>query len=138
MNDFIDHKIAIIHHSLARIREVFHLDKDRLNTDLTSQDSIIFNLQRACQASVDITNHLNKTRFSKFPKDSRESFETLHQEGFISAQLALSLQELIGFSSSAVRDAQTLNLEEVKHVIENRLSDFEEFAKSIKGNDLLK
>lgn len=132
MNDIIDHKIATIHHSLARIREVFHLAKGRLDADLTSQDSIIFNLQRACQASVDIANYLNKTLFSEFPKDSCESFEALHKSGLISVQLALKLQELIDFSYSAVRDCQTLSLEIVKHVVENKLSDFEDFINSIK------
>ncbi|MBJ7551158.1 type VII toxin-antitoxin system HepT family RNase toxin [Marinomonas ostreistagni] len=132
MNEIIDHKIAIIHHSLARIREVYNLAQDRLDTDLTSQDSIIFNLQRACQASVDIANYFNKTLFSQFPKDNHDSFEALHKSGFISAELALRLLELIEFSCSAVRDEQTLNLEIVKHVVENRLSDFEDYITSIK------
>ncbi|WP_111637981.1 hypothetical protein [Marinomonas shanghaiensis] len=43
MNEIIDHKIVIIHHSLARINEVYRLAKDHLDTNLTSQDSIIFN-----------------------------------------------------------------------------------------------
>jgi len=132
MNDIIDHKIAIIHHSLARIREVYHLAKDRLDTDLTSQDSIIFNLQRACQASVDIANHFNKTLFSKCSKDCRDSYEALHTSGLISTQLALSLQELIDFRSPAIRNEQTLNFEDVKRLVENRLSDFEDFINSIK------
>ena len=123
MNDIIAHKVSIIHHSLTRIREVYYLAKDRLDADLTSQESMIFNLERTCQASVEITNHLNKTLFSTVPKSSRESFEALHKSGLISAQLALSLQELIRFSSSAVHDSQMLNLEIVKHVVENRLSD---------------
>ena len=134
MNDIIDHKITIIHHSLARIREVYRLAQDRLDTDLTSQDSIIFNLQRACQACVDIANYFNKTLFSIFPESSRESFEALHKSGLISAQLAPSLQELIGFSSSAVRNEQTLNLGEVKRLVENRLSEFEEFVEAVKSD----
>ena len=39
--------------------------------------------------------------------------------------------ELIDFSRSAVHDEQTLNLEIVKHVVENRLSDFEDFIVSV-------
>lgn len=134
MSDIIDHKITIIHHSLARISEVYYLAQDRLDTDLTRQDSIIFNLQRACQASVDIANYFNKTFFSTFPKSSRESVATLHQEGFISAQLALSLQELIGLSSSAIHNEQTLTLEDVKRLVENRLSEFEEFVEAVKSD----
>lgn len=108
MNDIIDHKIATIYHSLARINEVYYLAKDNLDKDLTSQDSITFNLQRACQASVDLANHFNRTRFSKFPKSSRESFETLHKSGLISTELTLSLQELINFSRKAARDTKCL------------------------------
>ena len=132
MNDIIDHKIATIHHSLTRIREVFHLAEDRLDTDLTSQKSMIFNLERTCQASVEITNHLNKTLSSTFPKDYRESFEALHESGLISTELTLRLQELIDFRSPAIRNEQTLNFEDVKRLVENRLSDFEDFINSIK------
>ena len=132
MNDIIDHKVATIHHSLARINEVYYLAKDNLDKDLTSQDSITFNLQRACQASVDLANHFNRTLFSKFPKDYRDSFETLHKSGLISTELTLSLQELIDLSHAAVRDDQILNLEILKHVVGNRLSDFEDFITSVK------
>ena len=132
MNEVIDNKIAKIHHGLTRIREVYYLAKDRLDTDLTSQDSIIFNLQRACQASVDIANYFTKTLFSKFPKDSRESFETLHKSGLISIQLALNFQELIEFSRTATLNDQMLNLDVVKHLVENRLSDFEDYITSLK------
>ena len=131
MNEIIDHKIAMIQHSLARIHEVYYLAKDRLDADLTSQESIIFNLQRASQASVDIANCFNKTLFSKFPNDYRDSFDALHTSGLISTHLALSLQELIDFRSSAIRNEQTLNFEDVKRLVENRLSDFEDFINSI-------
>ena len=104
MNDIIDHKIAIIDYSLARIREVYNLAEDNFNTDLTSQDSIIFNLQRACQASIDLANHLNRTLFSQFPGDSRESFEALHKAGLTSAPLVLNLQKMIGLRNVAVHD----------------------------------
>lgn len=136
MNDIIGHKIATILHSLVRIREVYHLAKNNLDTDLTSQDSIIFNLQRACQACVDLANHLNRKLFSEFPEDSRDSFELLKKAGLISAPLALNLQKIVGLRNIAVHDYQTLNLDIVKHLVEHRLSDFEEFVKAIKSLNL--
>lgn len=132
MNDAILNKLAIIERCLKCIRDVYALAKDNFGTDHTSQDSIILNLQRACQASVDIANHFNRTLFSKFPKDNHDSFEALSKSGFISIQLALRLMELIEFSNDAVRGDQTLNLEIVKHLVENRLSDFEDYITSVK------
>lgn len=137
MNDSILNKLATIARCLKRIRDVYDLAKEQFDTDYTSQDSIILNLQRACEASIDAANILNKQHNTGIPQSSRDSFELLKKAGFIPAPLALNLQKMVGLRNIAVHDYQTLNLEIVKHVVENRLSDFEEFAKSIKSNDLL-
>jgi uncharacterized protein YutE (UPF0331/DUF86 family) len=68
------------------------------------------------------------------PQSSRDSFELLKKSGLISAQLALNLQKMVGLRNIAVHDYQTLNLEIVKHVVENRLSDFEEFVVEVKSS----
>ena len=43
---------------------------------------------------------------------------------------------MVGLRNVAVHDYQTLNLEIVKHVVEHRLHDFEEFVKTIKSLNL--
>jgi uncharacterized protein YutE (UPF0331/DUF86 family) len=132
MNDSILNKLATIDRCLKRIREVYDLAKEQFDTDYTSQDSIILNLQRACEASIDAANILNKQHNTGIPQSSRDSFELLKKTGLISAPLALNLQKMVGLRNVAVHDYQTLNLEIVKHVVENRLSDFEEFIISVK------
>ncbi len=132
MNDSILNKLATIDRCLKRIREVYDLAKGQFDTDYTSQDSIILNLQRACEASIDAANILNKQHNTGIPQSSRDSFELLKKAGLISAPLALNLQKMVGLRNVAVHDYQTLNLEIVKHVVENRLSDFEDFIISVK------
>ena len=132
MNDSILNKLATIDRCLKRIREVYDLAKEQFDTDYTSQDSIILNLQRACEASIDAANILNKQHNTGIPQSSRDSFELLKKTGLISAPLALNLQKMVGLRNVAVHDYQTLNLEIVKHVVENRLSDFEEFIIFVK------
>ena len=132
MNDSILNKLATIDRCLKRIREVYDLAKEQFDTDYTSQDSIILNLQRACEASIDAANILNKQHNTGIPQSSRDSFELLKKAGLISAPLALNLQKMVGLRNVAVHDYQTLNLEIVKHVVENRLSDFEDFIISVK------
>lgn len=133
MNDSIINKLATIDRCLKRIRDVYALAKENFDTDYTSQDSIILNLQRACEASIDAANIINKQHQTGIPQSSRDSFELLKKAGLISAPLALNLQKMVGLRNVAVHDYQTLNLDIVKHVVENRLSDFEEFVKAIKG-----
>jgi len=132
MNDSVLNKLATIDRCLKHIRDVYALAKDNFGTDHTSQDSIVLNLQHACQASIDIANYYNKKPFSKFPKDNHDRFETLSKSGLISTELALNLQELIEFSRAATCNDQTLNLDIVKHVVEQCLTDFEAFITSVK------
>lgn len=139
MNDSILNKLATIDRCLIRIRDVYTLAKENFDTDYTSQDSIVLNLQRACEASIDAANILNKQHQTGIPQSSRDSFELLKKAGLISAPLALNLQKMVGLRNVAVHDYQTLNLEIVKHVVENRLCDFEEFVgtvKSLRANQL--
>ncbi|MBM6550567.1 type VII toxin-antitoxin system HepT family RNase toxin [Marinomonas ostreistagni] len=132
MNDSILNKLATIDRCLKRIREVYDLAKEHFDTDYTSQDSIILNLQRACEASIDAANILNKQHNTGIPQSSRDSFELLKKAGLLSAPLASNLQKMVGLRNVAVHDYQTLNLEIVKHVVENRLSDFEDFITAVK------
>lgn len=119
-----------------RIRDVYTLSKDQFETDYTSQDSIVLNLQRACEAAINTANIINKQHKTGIPQSSRDSFELLKKAGLISAPLALNLQKMVGLSNIAVHDYQTLNLDIVKHVVKHRLSDFEEFIKAIKSLNL--
>ncbi len=133
MNDSILNKLATIDRCLKRIREVYDLAKEQFDTDYTSQDSIILNLQRACEASIDVANILNKQHNTGIPQSSRDSFELLKKAGLLSAPLALSLQKMVGLRNVAVHDYQALNLEIVKHVVEHRLAEFEGFVDSVKS-----
>ncbi len=132
MNDSVLNKLATVDRSLKRIRDVYDLAKEQFDTDYTSQDSIILNLQRACESSIDTANILNKQHQTGIPQSSRDSFELLKKAGFISAPLALSLQKMVGLRNIAVHDYQTLNLDIVKYVVEHRLADFEEFVEAVK------
>ncbi len=117
---------------MKRIREVYDLAKEQFDTDYTSQDSIILNLQRACETSIDAANILNTQHNTGIPQSSRDSFELLKKAGLTSAPLVLNLQKMVGLRNIAVHDDQTLNLEIVKHVVEHRLCVFEEFIATVK------
>jgi hypothetical protein len=62
VNDVIINKTATIERCLQRFNVEYGEAGDNLSTDFTRQDSIVLNLQRACEASIDLANHINKLK----------------------------------------------------------------------------
>jgi uncharacterized protein YutE (UPF0331/DUF86 family) len=77
MNDVVINKIATIERCLQRINIVYAEVADNLSTDFIRQDSIVLNLQRACEASIDLANYVNKQQRLGIPQSSRDAFELL-------------------------------------------------------------
>lgn len=133
MNDVIINKLSTIARCLLRIRDVYAQAGSDFSIDYTKQDSVILNLQRACEATIDVANYINKIKKTGIPQSSKDSFELLKKHGLLSERVSNSLKKMIGLRNIAVHDYQELNIEIVKHVIENHLTDFEYFIKEVKS-----
>ncbi|MBT2730498.1 nucleotidyltransferase domain-containing protein [Bacillus sp. ISL-75] len=59
-NDVILNKISVIERSKKRILDVYDQNPENLK-DYTKQDSIILNIQRACEACIDLAMHSSST-----------------------------------------------------------------------------
>ncbi len=116
---------------IKRIQEEHQGFEAELASNYTRQDSIILNLERLCQAAIDLAAHLVRRGKLGIPQDSRELFQMLEQQGLISKTLSYSLQSMVGFRNVAVHDYQKLNLDIVRSIIENHLVDFQAFSKIV-------
>jgi uncharacterized protein YutE (UPF0331/DUF86 family) len=58
MDDVALNKAAIIERCLLRVDQEYGGNFANLEQNLTRQDSIILNIQRACEASIDLAMHL--------------------------------------------------------------------------------
>ena len=132
MNDVIINKTVNIERCIKRIEDVYQEVGDNLATDFTRQDSILLNLQRACEASIDLANYITKKKKLGIPQRSRDSFDFLFKAGLIPEVLAINLAKMVGLRNIAVHDYQELNLDIVKFVIETHLADFQVFIKLVK------
>jgi uncharacterized protein YutE (UPF0331/DUF86 family) len=72
-DDVIINKAASLERCVKRIREVHAGDDKNLYENLTSQESILLNLQRACEVSIDLAMHVIRKRRLGVPQDSREA-----------------------------------------------------------------
>ncbi len=128
-DDVLLNKVAAIERCLVRIDEEYRGHEAEIDTNFTRQDSVLLNLQRACELAIDVAMHLVRTRKLGLPQDSREAFSLLQQAGLLAVPLAHSLQRMVGFRNIAVHRYQDINLDIVRAVLANQLDDFRALCK---------
>ncbi len=134
MDDVIINKVAAIERCVARVREEY-ADSPRSLNDQTTQDSIILNLQRACETSIDLGMHLIRRQRLGVPQSSRDAFSFLADALIIPHDLSAALQRMVGFRNIAVHGYQDLNLTVVQSIVEERLEDVLRFARTALAMD---
>lgn len=130
LDDVLTNKVATIERCLARVREEYRDDPSRLES-LTVEDSVVLNLQRACEASIDLAMRVVALRRLGVPQESRAAFELLQDAGMIGPDLCQRMKRMVGFRNVAVHDYQRLHRPILISVLRERLGDFEEFCRAI-------
>ena len=128
--EIIVSKLESIQKCIDRILEEYDSDKANLD-DITKQDSIILNIQRACELSIDIGNYIISKEKYRVPVASREIFEILKDNSIIKDSLSINMQRMVGFRNIAIHDYKRLNMSIIESIIENNLEDFRMFINSV-------
>lgn len=127
-DDVILNKVAIIERCLARVREEFRSDSTRLD-DQTVEDAIVLNLQRACEAAIDLAMRVVARDRLGIPQDSRHGFTLLEEAGELSPDLADRMKRMVGFRNIAVHDYTQLSRPILESILRDRLVDFEDLCR---------
>ncbi|HZG71077.1 MAG TPA: DUF86 domain-containing protein [Chondromyces sp.] len=129
-NDIILDKVSIIERCIRRIHEEYNNSPENLE-NYTKQDSIILNLQRACEASIDLAMHIVADKKLGLPQNSRDAFALLEENGIIPPSLSSKMKAIVGFGSIAMHDYQEVSLVTLQEILDNHLVDFIQFTKTI-------
>lgn len=130
VRDVYLNKVEIIERCLYRVREVYE-DTPETLYDYTKQDSIVLNLQRAIEASIDLAMHMVSELRLGIPQNSRDAFEVLASNGYISEALLKNMSAMVGFRNIAVHNYQKVNIDILQQVIEHHLDDFKTLISSV-------
>jgi uncharacterized protein YutE (UPF0331/DUF86 family) len=125
-DDVLLNKGQIIRRCIARIHEEYAGKPTNLE-NLTKQDSIALNLQRACEAGIDLAMHLVAQRNLGVPQTSRDAFNLLETSGILASKTAKQMRAMVGFRNIAIHEYQQLDTSILQQIIENHLVDFEQF-----------
>lgn len=123
-------KFETIEKCIKRINEEYEGNSLNLQ-DYRKMDMIILNLQRACEAVLDLAMYVVSTRKLGLPQNKREAFSILENNGIIDSKMSKNMQEMVGFRNIAVHDYKQIDEDILKDVIENHLVDLLDFARII-------
>lgn len=116
---------------MARVREEYVTNPVIFPIDFTQQDAAILNIQRACEAALDMGQHLIRREKLGIPQSARDVFALLAQGGWINTTLADKLKSMVGFRNIAVHDDQALQLPILISIIETHLDEFLEYSQAL-------
>lgn len=115
-------KAAIIERSIRRMREEYNADPALQN--YTHLDALTLNIERACQAAIDLAMHVVAAEHLGIPQSSAESFTLLEQAGKVEAALTSRLAGMTGFRNIAIHQYQKLDLDIIHHIMRDGYQDF--------------
>ncbi len=130
-DDVLINKAATIERCVARVREEYVKDPATFPVDFTRQDAAILNIQRACEAALDMGQHVIRREKLGVPQSARDVFLLLAQGGWINVELADKLRRMVGFRNIAVHDYQALQLPILISIIETHLDEFLEYSHAL-------
>ena len=131
VDDVLINKTATIERCVARARTEYDKDPETFSTDFTRQDAAILNIQRACEAALDMGQHLVRRERLGVPQSARDVFDLLHRGGWLGDDLLSSMKNMVGFRNIAMHEYQALQLPIAVSIITRHLGDFLAFSSAI-------
>ena len=130
-DDVLLNKAATIERCVARARQEYAAAGEHFATDFTRQDAAVLNVQRACEAALDIGHHIVRRERLGLPQSARDVFDMLSAAGWVELALADAMKRMVGFRTIAVHDYQELLLPITVSVITEHLDEFLRFTAAI-------
>lgn len=131
MNDIVLNKAEIIERALGRASDVYRAHLSDLERNPDAQDVIVLNLQRACEAAIDLAMHVVRLKGLGLPRESRDAFSLLERAEVIDPHVADRLRKMVAFRNIAVHDYRALDWAIIRTIIEKDSKDIAVFSQQI-------
>ncbi|MEN8254387.1 MAG: DUF86 domain-containing protein [Verrucomicrobiota bacterium] len=128
-DDILLNKAAIIERCIRRIKEEYAVAPQLDNP--THADALTLNIERACQAAIDMAMHLVAKQHLGIPQSSAEAFDLLDKASLITASLCKSLRAMTGFRNVAIHEYQELDTDILHYIAREGFQDFIRFCAAL-------
>jgi len=134
-DDVLINKAATIERCVARAREEYAADPEGFAENFSRQDAAILNIQRACEAALDMGLHIIRRERLGVTQSARDTFTLLAQAHWLTPAVAEQMKRMVGFRNVAVHDYQSLQLPITLNILTLHLDDFLVFSRQMLLHD---
>ena len=128
-DDILLNKAAIIERCVRRMLEEARACPQF--DDFTHVDALTLNIERACQAAIDIAMHVVADRHLGVPQSTAEAFLLLERSGVIDRPLAAALAGMVGFRNVAVHQYEDMDMNVLRWIVESGHRDWIRLGESL-------
>ena len=124
-------KAKVIERCVGRAREEYALAEGLFLSNYSRQDAAILNIQRACEAALDMAQRVISTQKWGLAEFSKDLFGVLQRHAVIDEKMTITLSHMVGFRNLAVHDYEDLDMKIVESIIKNDASDLLAFSELV-------
>jgi uncharacterized protein YutE (UPF0331/DUF86 family) len=128
-DDICLNKAAIIERALRRMREEY-VACPKLD-NYTNVDALTLNIERACQAAIDLAMHLVAREHAGIPQNSAEAFVLLEKAGLLEKEIVKEMMAMTGFRNVAVHEYRELDMGVLRAIAEDRWKSLVRFCQQL-------
>lgn len=121
-------KAAIIERALRRIQQEYQANPQLDN--YTHIDAMTLNVERACQAAIDLAMHIVARRRLGMPQSSSEAFRLIHEAGFINKEISKDMIAMTGFRNIAIHEYQQMDMSVLRDIAETRWRSLVDYCRA--------
>ena len=120
-DDVMFNKAAVIERSLRRVLDIYRADPDL--ADLMHVDALTLNVERACQAAIDLAMHVVASRHLGMPQSQADAFRLLADAGEMERKLSERMIGMCGFRNILIHQYQDLEVDLLHKVASEHWQD---------------
>lgn len=125
-DDVCRNKAAIIERAIRRVKQEYEFDPEL--EDYTHIDALILNVERACQAAIDLAMHIVSREHLGMPQSNADCFRLLHRANLITHDTMRNMISMVGFRNVAIHEYQGLDMDIIHNIARERWKSLVEFC----------
>jgi len=133
-DNIVLNKAAIIERSLRRMKEEYSYNRGL--DSYTHIDAMILNIERTCQAAIDLAQHLVAVNHTGMPQTSADAFILLKKAKIISEDISKKMINMTGFRNIVIHEYQEIDMNILRAIAEDEHKSLIEFCREL-GVDIV-
>lgn len=127
--ELVEKKLAFIDTCLEDLRKSA---PERLQDDLREQRFVLYTLQIAIQAALDVASHIVSDGRLGEPNTNAELFALLQRASILPVELAVKLSQMAGFRNLVVHAYAEVDMKLVARILSDNLADLSSYASAVR------